>query len=136
MRSFAKIVHIGAIAAFAVAILAPTTAQAANFTGAWSFHGVLGHRVVETLDGVCALRQDRAAVVGSCKGPFGVAKAEGAVDGIRIILRIHHIATRGGGVTGVAELKGVWDADGIIRGSWVDSPMPGEVGVFTGHRVH
>jgi hypothetical protein len=135
MNSIAKLCYASALAAFSVVIFAPSVAAAHDFTGTWAFSGTIGHEVLETTSGICTLTQDKDAIVGSCKGPTGVAVADGDVDGRKIILRVHHVKTNEGGVTGIATFKGVLGDDGFIRGEWMDSPRPGETGPFTGQPV-
>jgi hypothetical protein len=110
--------------------LAPNPAKADYFTGHWKFSG---RSATEVMAAVCVIAvNSHGDVAGSCTGPFGVAKAEGVTNGVHIILRVHHIGTRNGGVTGVAALTGVWYRNGVIRGTFVDSPFPRVVGQFTG----
>jgi hypothetical protein len=135
MNSITKLCCASAIAAFAILLLSPSVASAHNFSGTWAFSGTIGHEDIETMSGVCTLTQDGAEIVGSCKGPDGVSVADGTVDGLKIVLSVHHVATGKGGVKGIALFKGILSDDGIIRGTWTDSPRPGLTGPFTGQQV-
>jgi len=137
MNRVGRISFATALAALLFVAYTPSIANADYFTGNWSFSGVLGHPTIEELAGVCEIAvNSHGLVAGSCKGPFGVAKADGETNGYNIVLRVHHLGTRPGGVTGVATLKGVWHRDGVIRGVFTDSPFPGEHGEFIGRPVH
>jgi hypothetical protein len=130
MKVVAKYIFASALAVFLALVVSPPSAKADYFTGHWKF---TGRSATEVMDAVCIIAvNSRGAVAGSCSGPFGVAKAEGVTNGYRIVLRVHHIGTRAGGVTGIAALSGTWYRNGVIRGTFVDSPFPRVVGVFTG----
>ncbi|HXW77395.1 MAG TPA: hypothetical protein VEJ20_08305 [Candidatus Eremiobacteraceae bacterium] len=119
----------------AAVLLAPTAAKADYFTGHWHFVGGMGH--VEAMNAICVIAvNSHGAVAGQCTGPFGVAQAEGVTNGLNIVLRVHHVATRPGGITGIATFKGIWYRSGVIRGTYIDSPFPGGVGSFTAYPVH
>ncbi len=133
MKRVSTLRQIGALVVFAAVAFSPLVARADYFTGTWSFKGTLGHPVIETMTGVCVISvASNGAVVGSCRGPYGVAKAEGVTNGTTILLRVHHVAMRPGGVSGIAALKGLWYRTGVIRGTWTDSPFPGAGGTFVG----
>jgi hypothetical protein len=133
MKLLAKKLSVCAVAIVLAAVLAPSAAKADYFTGHWHF---TGRSATEVMDAVCVIAvNSHGAVAGSCTGPFGVARAEGVTNGFRILLRVHHLGTRPGGITGIAALSGVWYRNGVIRGTFVDSPFPRITGVFTGYPV-
>jgi hypothetical protein len=135
MKDVARLSFAAALAALLAVGSSPLAAKADYFTGRWSFHGSLGH--VEQMVGLCEIAVNHHGdVLGSCKSPFGVAKAEGVTNGYNIVLRIHHIGAHAGDVTGIATLNGVWHRDGVIRGTFTDSPFPGMHGDFIGVPVH
>jgi hypothetical protein len=137
MSRFGRFSFAAALAVLFVVAYSPSAAKADYFTGKWSFSGELGHPPIEQLAGVCRITvNSHGLVAGSCESPYGVAKAEGETNGHNIILRVHHIGTRQGGVTGIATLKGVWYHDGVIRGTFTDSPFPDARGDFIGRPVH
>ncbi len=136
MRLLARFSCAAAFAFLLTMVFSPLAARADYFTGKWSFSGALGNPPVEQMAGVCAIAvNSHGAVAGSCRGPYGVAKAEGVTNGVNIVLRIHHLATRPGGISGIATLRGVWYRGGIIRGWFTDSPLPGARGSFIGRPV-
>jgi hypothetical protein len=137
MKAIGRISYATALAVLLVMAYSPSAARADYFTGKWSFSGLLGHPTIEELAGVCEIAVNHHGdVAGSCKGPYGVAKADGETNGYNIVLRVHHLGTRPGGVTGVATLKGMWHHNGVITGVFTDSPFPGEHGDFIGRPVH
>lgn len=134
MKLLAKIVSAGVLAVLVAALFSPLTAKADYFTGHWKFSG---HSRAEDMAAVCLIAvNSHGLVAGKCTGPFGVARAEGVTNGVHIDLRVHHIATGPGDVTGIAELRGVWFSNGVIKGTFVDSPFPHVVGNFIGVPVH
>jgi hypothetical protein len=137
MKAVARISYAAALAALLAVVSSPLAAKADYFTGKWDFRGSLGHPSVEQMVGLCVIAVNHHGdVAGSCTSPFGPAKAEGVTNGYNIILRVHHLGTHEGGVTGVATLKGVWHHNGVITGTFTDSPFPGMHGDFVGKPVH
>jgi hypothetical protein len=137
MKVVARISYAAALAALLAVASSPLAAKADYFTGKWDFHGALGHPAVEQMVGLCLIAVNHHGdVAGSCTSPFGVAKAEGVTNGYNIVLRIHHIGAHAGDVTGIATLTGIWHHDGVIRGTFTDSPFPGMHGSFIGVPVH
>ena len=136
MKPVAKLWTTVALVALFAAVASPVIAKDANFTGKWAFSGTLGDDpILETMAGVCDITQDDNVLVGSCKGPDGVASIDGSVDGNKIDMRVHHVKTSEGGATGISEFRGVLGDDGIIRGRWKDSAFPDALGTFTGQKV-
>jgi len=135
VNTFVKLRYASALAGFALAISFPGIAGAANFAGSWAFSGTLGNPVLATSAPICVFRQNGSAISGSCKGPYGIGSANGSVNGSAIYFQWHVIATRAGGLGGIATYHGYWGGDGVVRGTWWHSTYPGIVGNFTGQKV-
>jgi hypothetical protein len=134
MKLVPKVLFASALAVLFALGIAPNAAKADYFTGHWKFSG---HSAAEDMAAVCVIAvNSHGDVLGQCTGPFGVAKAEGVTNGEHIVLRVHHEGEHPGDVSGVATLTGVWYGDGVIKGTFVDSPFPGVVGHFTGVPAH
>ncbi|HXW76081.1 MAG TPA: hypothetical protein VEJ20_01590, partial [Candidatus Eremiobacteraceae bacterium] len=72
---------------------------------------------------------------GECKGPNGEGPAAGKVFGDKIIWHYDHTATTPLGQDGVATFTGILGSDGVIRGTYGDSTVPGYSGAWTGTPV-
>ena len=110
----------------------PGIADAANFAGTWTFSAVMA---TAQSSPVCVLRQSGNAVAGTCKGPNGMGAASGIVNGNAILLRWSAIRTNAIGMSGLITYHGTWGSDGVIRGTWTASPIPGEVGTFSAQKL-
>jgi|SRR5450755_915759 hypothetical protein len=135
MKLFARLGFASALVGFAILVISPRIADAANFAGTWAVNGIMGDPVFATIAPVCVFKQDGNKITGSCKGPNGLGSAEGAVDGEKIVWHWYRIATNSVGVDGTATLKGVWGSDGVLRGTWTDSAAPDAGGTFTAQKL-
>jgi hypothetical protein len=136
MRSATRIRYASAIFAFALLLSSLGRADAANFTGTWSFNGtiVAGNRYA-TVSPVCILKQGGSNISGTCKGPNGIGAAAGIVNGNAILVRWNHIPTNSLGLRGIATFHGAWGSDGVIRGTWMDTAEGSAVGNFSAQKV-
>ena len=131
--------HAGAIAAFLIVAVSlaslPVRSDAAvNFGGTWHISGSLRTAVsVGTITPICVLKQSGNNILGPCRGPNGQGNATGVVNANRIQLVWNVIATTAYGVTGTITLHGTLGSDGVIRGTWTSSRIPG-LGTFTAIR--
>jgi hypothetical protein len=135
MRLNEKARHVGALIGFLL-VVAPLTADAADFAGTWTFSGTIasGDAVVTSAP-VCVFRQSGDTVSGSCKGPNGIGSATGNLNGSALFFEWHIIPTNSRGLGGIATYHGVWGSDGVVRGTWSHSALPGIVGNFSGQRL-
>jgi hypothetical protein len=136
MRTVTRIRYASAIFAFALLFSSLGRADAANFTGTWSFNGTIVFRNgYSNASPICILRQAGSNISGTCKGPNGIGAAAGIVNGNAILLRWNHIPTTSLGLRGIATFHGAWGADGVIRGTWMDTALGSAVGNFTAQKV-
>lgn len=133
MTSIVRLRCIGAIAGFALFLCTAGIADAANLAGTWAVTTTLKSGVVFSYP-VCAVRQAGDEISGTCKGPAYLGAISGAVDGQKIVFEWRRIPSAGG-VVNTQTFRGALGADGSLRGTWIDTGMPGVVGVWTAHRV-
>jgi hypothetical protein len=122
------------IASVLLAALPIRSNAAVNFSGTWHISGTLRTSVsVGSLAPVCVLKQSGDTILGPCRGPNGQGNATGIVNANRIQLTWNEIRTTAFGLTGVITFHGALGSDGVIRGTWTSSAVPG-VGTFTAIR--
>lgn len=124
--------HGSALLGLTLALSTPLAAGAANVAGSWSFSGAMAP--VETIAPVCVFRQSGNVIAGSCKGPAGIASAQGTVSGSSIVFQWTRIATSALQRSSVVTFRGVSDGSKMY-GKWSDSVYPGRAGTFLAHRV-
>ena len=136
MHVIARVVLASALG-FALVAPAPQPASAAvSFAGKWSVSGTMAAgNFVGKVSPVCVFRQSGDAISGTCRGPNGVGSAAGTVNGNRILFAWHSIRTNAIGVTGTETFHGALGGDGVIRGTWTFSSVPGVTGTFTAIRA-
>jgi hypothetical protein len=128
----AKLRYARALVGCALFLSTIGVASAANFAGTWTFTGIM--RTAQTSP-VCVFRQVGSTISGSCKGPNAIGSAAGIVNGNAILFHWSHIPTNPRSFRGTATYHGVWGGDGVVRGTWVDTAIWGEVGNFTGQKL-
>ena len=124
------------LAGAAMAAIFAGPASARSFAGTWSVSAtfISGGQIVGTATPVCTFQQAGDRISGTCKGPNGIGPAAGTVSGREVRWQWNHSATTALGVTGATRFHGTMGADGVIRGTAVNSTRPGLVGTFTEQR--
>lgn len=137
MQRIARVVLVSALAGFALLAAPPQPAAAAiSFAGTWSVSGTMVRgNFAGKVSPVCVFRQSGDVVSGTCRGPNGVGSAAGTVNANRILFAWHSIRTNAIGVTGTETFHGALGGDGVIRGTWTFSTLPGVTGTFTAIRA-
>jgi hypothetical protein len=132
MKSFARVGYVTIASGFVFILGLSAVAQAASYAGSWVLRGAIMGRgtYIETIAPVCVFRQDGDEIQGTCKGSAGLGSVEGAVDGSTIVFHWNRIGTTSEQFTSTLTFKGVWGADGIIRGEWTDTAFPRVTGTF------
>lgn len=105
------------------------------FTGTWAVRGTIGNPIRGESSPVCALHQSGAAISGRCTGPNGTGPVDGVASGRSITFHWHITPTTPVGLGGVATYSGTLVEDGVIRGTWMHSALPGLSGPFTAQLV-
>ncbi len=136
MQVIARVVLVSALVGFALSAQPSPSAAALNFAGKWSVSGtIVRGNFFGKVSPVCVFRQSGDALSGTCRGPNGIGSAAGTINANRILFEWHSIATTSIGVTGTEIFHGVLGGDGVIRGTWTFSTLPGAVGTFTAIRA-
>jgi len=121
-----------------LALLTPLAAQAASpdVSGVWRVraHAEVDGQTVAEARPDCVFHQEGSRLTGACKGPKSEGPITGTVDGAHVAWDWQAKAFAEGGATGLVSFKGDIGADGVMRGSWTGSVLPGLVGAFTGER--
>lgn len=132
MKKLAIFSFASAIAALAVVIVSPVVVNAANFAGTWVVSGTMDG---ETISPKCTFKADGDKLSGTCKGPSGLGKADGAGNDDDIVWTWDRIATNDLVEDATITFRGTLGSDGVIRGQWKDSNYSDEVGTFVAQRV-
>jgi hypothetical protein len=111
-------------------------AQAADFTGKWSFSGqIISGRLFYSFAQICDLKQTDDQLAGPCRGPNGGCSMVGVVNGANVDLTCRTSFTNNPGLAGVSTFHGTLGGDDIVRGSVTQSRAPGARGVAAMMRI-
>ena len=110
----------------------PFQAAADGFEYTWNVHGQMEvNGRVAGVSPVCVLRQAGSQISGNCRGPAAEGPATGVANGDNITWQWTATATNSNGRNGIAVFQGTLGYDGVIRGSYTNSTIPGVTGTFT-----
>jgi hypothetical protein len=110
----------------------PVPAAADGFQYTWNVRGQMevNGRLVG-VSPVCVLRQMGNQISGFCKGPAAEGPATGVANGDNITWQWTATATNSNGRDGIAVFRGSLGYNGVIRGYYTNSTIPGVTGSFT-----
>jgi hypothetical protein len=129
MNKITGTVLAGALFGFGLTLPLPAAADGFEYT--WNVRGQMNvNGQIAGVAPVCALRQMGTQISGNCKGPAAVGPATGVANGDNITWQWTATATNPNGRNGIAVFQGTLGFDGVIRGSYTNSTIPGVTGTF------
>ncbi len=130
MNKIIGTIYGGALFGFVLALPIPAAADGFEYT--WNVHGQMEvNGQVAGVSPVCVLRQAGSQISGNCRGPAAEGPATGVANGDNITWQWTATATNSNGRNGIAVFQGTLGYDGVIRGSYTNSTIPGVTGTFT-----
>jgi hypothetical protein len=130
MTKITGTVLAGALFGFGLALPVPAAADGFEYT--WNVRGQMDvNGQIVGVSPVCVFRQAGNQVSGNCRGPAAEGPATGVANGDNITFQWTATATNSNGRNGIAVFQGTLGYDGVIRGSYTNSTIPGVTGTFT-----
>jgi len=116
-------------------LAAAAQAQAPDLSGAWQITGEINAGAATAKAApLCTLKQTGAQLSGGCEGPRAKGTATGLISGRHVAWQWHATSKAIIGVSGLTSFDGDLGADGVIRGTWTTTQLPGAKGTFSAQR--
>ena len=125
-------------AAFAalVALASGAQAQSIDFSGRWSYSGlILSGRAATSFAQICDLKQTDGQLAGPCHGPNGGCSFVGVVSAGQIDATCRSTFSNDPALAGVSTFHGALAPDQIVRGRVTHSRFPGASGAAAMMRI-